>query len=60
MGDLNSRTGTKNDFINTSQDRTDNDLSSTETPSVRFSMDRTVNRFGDMLLDLCKASGCAS
>ena len=55
MGDLNSRT--KNDFINTSQDRTDNDLFSTETPSVRFSMDRTVNIFGDMLLDLCKASG---
>ncbi|MEW8546197.1 MAG: endonuclease/exonuclease/phosphatase family protein, partial [Candidatus Thiodiazotropha sp.] len=57
MGDLNSRTGTKNDFINTSQDRTDSYLFSNETPSTRVSMDRTVNRFGDMLLDLCKASG---
>ena len=42
MGDLNSHTGTKNDFINTSHDRTDNDLFPTETPSVRFSMDRRL------------------
>ena len=59
IGDLNSRVGRKNDFF-------DNDIILTEfednsfsadVPIRRLSMDHGSNKFGDCLLDLCKATG---
>ena len=57
-GDLNSRTGVRYDYIENAPGRntTYADLYMNETPELRKSHDKTVNRFGDLLLDLCKAS----
>ena len=57
LGDLNSRTSIKPDYsendrlINTHDFQTEAD-----TPTPRYSMDRGTNRFGEALLDLCKAT----
>ena len=53
-GDLNSRTGNRPDYIENdfSLFNNDNDL---DTPLPRYSEDKTTNRFGHYLLDLCKA-----
>ena len=56
-GDLNSRSGVKPDYVNNAFGRTDDDLNIVEIPMCRASKDKTVNRFGDRLLDLCKATG---
>ena len=56
-GDLNGRTSIKPDFIE--NDRSiiiQNDVNQVDTPIPRFSLDRGSNRFGDSLLDLCKAT----
>ena len=55
-GDLNSRTGVKHDGIENAFGRNDDDLNIFEIPMCRISKDKTVNRFGDLLLDLCKAT----
>ena len=55
-GDLNSRTGNRPDYIENDfslfNDDNDNDL---DIPLPRYSEDKTTNRFGHYLLDLCKA-----
>ena len=56
-GDLNGRTSIKPDFIE--NDRSiiiQNEVNQLDTPIPRFSLDRGSNRFGDFLLDLCKAT----
>ena len=55
-GDVNSRTGVKPDYVNNAFGRTDDYLNIAEIPMCRTSKDKTVNRFGDRLLDLCKAT----
>ena len=58
IGDLNSRVGKRCDFID--HDSTlpdfDDDIFSLDAPLRRLSIDSVVNRFGDHLLDLCKAT----
>ena len=55
LGDLNSRIGRKCDFIeNNSEINLEFEYTYGEM-RTRNSMDRTSNRFGDNLLDLCKA-----
>ena len=58
IGDLNSRVGKKCDFID--HDSTlpdmDDDMFSPDAPLRRLSIDCVSNRFGDYLLDLCKAT----
>ena len=54
-GDVNSRTGVKPDYVNNTFGRTYY-LNIVEIPMCRMSKDKTVNRFGDRLLDLCKAT----
>ena len=55
LGDLNSRIGRKHDFIyNDSEIDLEFEYTNGDLPS-RNSMDHTSNRFGDKLLDLCKA-----
>ena len=56
LGDLNSRTSTKSDFID--NDRPIDiqyDENEVDTPIPRSSMDKGSNRFGDSLLDICKS-----
>ena len=56
IGDLNSRTGGKKDFIVDDSELLDfEDTFSIDTPMRRCSLDRGSNRFGDCLLDLCKS-----
>ena len=56
VGDLNSKTGNRPDYIENDfalfNDDNDNDL---DIPLPRYSEDKTTNRFGHYLLDLCKA-----
>ena len=55
LGDLNSRIGRKCDYI---ENNAEIDLEFeyvTGTNAPRNSMDRTSNRFGEYLLELCKA-----
>ena len=58
IGDLNSRVGKRCDFIDHDSILPDFDyyIFSLDTPLKRLSMDSLVNRFGDHLLDLCKAT----
>lgn len=58
-GDFNVRTGVRHDYIENALGRNDAaaDLYMNDIPMMRKSHDKTVNRFGDLLLDLCKASG---
>ena len=55
LGDVNSRIGRKHDFIyNDLEIDLEFEYTYGDLPS-RNSMDHTSNRFGDKLLDLCKA-----
>lgn len=56
LGDLNSRTSIKADYIEYDRviDTQDSEFD-VDTPLPRSSMDRGTNRFGDLLLDLCKS-----
>ena len=58
IGDLNSRIGKRCDFIDHDSvlPDFDYDIFSLDTPLKRLSMDSVVNRFGDHLLDRCKAT----
>ena len=56
-GDFNSRTSNKADYVE--NDRIlgfQDDSEDIDIPLQRFSMDRGSNRFGEFLLDLCKAA----
>ena len=58
IGDLNSRTGRKYDFIANDSilhDLEDNSIQA-DTPLRRLSKDSLSKKFGDCLLDLCKAN----
>ena len=56
LGDLNSRTSSKPDFIENDRPIPSRDIDGeVDTPLPRYSMDRGTNRFGDNLLELCKA-----
>ena len=56
LGDLNSRTSRKPDFIENDRPIPSRDIDGeVDTPLPRYSMDRGTNRFGDNLLELCKA-----
>ena len=59
IGDLNSRVGRKNDFIENDIILTEFEDNSvcTDVPIRRLSMDSGSNKYGDCLLDLCKATG---
>lgn len=57
LGDLSCRTSVKPDFIENDRSiNIQNDVNQVDTPIPRFSLDRGSNRFGDSLLDLCKAT----
>ena len=58
IGDLNSRTGRKHDYIDYDSILTkfEDDSIRIDTPIRRLSMDSVSNEFGDCLLDLCKAT----
>ena len=55
-GDFNSRTGTKSDYVDNAYGRSDDELNIVEIPFIRASADKTTNRFGDRLLEMCKAT----
>ena len=56
LGDMNSRTGIKPDFIvNDAPIDLQQDDEDVDTPLPRSSMDRRTNGFGEQLLDLCRA-----
>ena len=55
-GDLNSRIGSKADFIQYDRSIGVDDVITIDSPTPRISQDHTSNRFGDRLLDLCKAT----
>lgn len=56
---MNARVGNRCDYIDHDSFLSDfdDDSISLDTPLRRSSMDTVVNRFGDYLLDLCKAAG---
>ncbi|MCG8113230.1 MAG: endonuclease/exonuclease/phosphatase family protein, partial [Candidatus Thiodiazotropha taylori] len=57
-GDLNSRIGVKHDYVENNFGRSDDILNLfNEIPIARKTNDKGINRFGDLLLDLCKATG---
>ena len=56
LGDLNSRTSTKTDFIEHDRPIKHEYHIEADAPIPRFSLDNGTNRFGDLLLDLCKSS----
>ena len=53
---LNSRTACKPDFIQYDRSIDVNDVIDIDSPTPRVSRDKTSNRFGDSLLDLCKGT----
>jgi exonuclease III len=55
-GDLNCRTGSKPDYIQFDRNIGDDEVITVDTPTPRISRDSTSNRFGDCLLDMCKAT----
>ena len=55
-GDLNARSGNKRDFIEILNGRSDETLGTSRIPVPRVSQDKTVNRFGELLLDMCKST----
>lgn len=55
-GDLNSRIGSKADFIQFDRNIEANDVITVDTFLPRSTQDGSTNRFGDSLLDLCKAT----
>ncbi|XP_053380068.1 uncharacterized protein LOC128548716 [Mercenaria mercenaria] len=55
-GDLNSRIGQKTDYIEHDYDLQGDGNQPIDTPLPRCSRDFKSNRFGDYLLDLCKAT----
>ena len=56
LGDLNCRTSIKSDFIENDRHIPSRDVNTEiDTPLQRYSMDRGTNRFGENLLELCKA-----
>ena len=55
-GDLNCRSGNKRDFIEILNGRSDETLSTSSIPIPRVSQDKTVNRFGELLLDVYKST----
>ena len=57
IGDLNSRIGKKQDYVINNSSRVDieNNVTCIDQPQRRLSADIISNRFGDCLLDLCKA-----
>ena len=56
LGDLNSRTSTKTDFIEHDRPMRHEYHIEADAPIPRFSLDNGTNRFGDLLLNLCKSS----
>lgn len=56
LGDLNSRTSIKSDYIENDRLIPSRDFENeADLPMPRFSMDRGTNRFGEYLLEMCKA-----
>ena len=56
IGDLNSRVGRKHDYIDSILIEIEDDSIQMDTPIRRLSMDNVSNKYGDRLLDLCKAT----
>ena len=57
-GDSNARSVNKRDFIEILNGRSDETLGTSRIPVPRVSQDKTVhvNRFGELLLDMCKST----
>lgn len=57
LGDFNSRIGEKSDFIENERITVqDMNIELNDKPTKRLTMDKTCNRFGEYLLELCKAT----
>ena len=50
-GDLNARSSNKRDYVDINETHTTSSI-----PLHRVSQDKGVNRFGDLLLDVCKST----
>jgi exonuclease III len=57
IGDTNARTAVKNDYVMNDRPLHFELEYKTDSESVRSSMDKKSNPFGDRLLDVCKATG---